>query len=119
MTLYYLATPYSKYPRGIEAAYEDAARLAGRLLKTGHVVYSPIVHSHPIATLGGIDPLNHSFWLDFDERMMRVCDAILVAQMTGWKESYGVDLEIEYFREAGKPVLYLDCRTLKISEEPA
>jgi hypothetical protein len=118
MTLYYLATVYSKYPRGIEAAFEDAARLAGRLLRTGIVVYSPIAHTHPIAIFSGIDPLDHSIWLDFDARMMRVCDAIIVAQMTGWRESYGVNHEIEFFRAAGKPVLYLDCRTLEISAEP-
>ena len=117
MTLYYLATVYSKYPPGIEAAFEDAARLAGRLLKAGHVIYSPIVHSHPIAMFSGIDPLDHSFWLDFDARMMSVCDAILVAQMTGWRESYGVNYEIEFARSYRKPVLYLNCRTLEMSAE--
>lgn len=118
MTLYYLATVYTKYPRGIEAAFEDAARLAGRLLRTGIVVYSPIAHTHPIAMLSGIDPLDHSIWLDFDARMMRAADACLVALMTGWRDSYGVNHEIEFFRAAEKPVLYLDCRTLAMSEEP-
>ncbi len=118
MTLYYLATVYSKSPRGIEAAFEDAARLAGRLLKIGIVVYSPIAHTHPIAMFSGIDPLDHSIWLDFDARMMRAADACLVATMTGWRESYGVNHEIEFFKAAGKPVLYLNCRTLEMSEEP-
>ncbi len=37
----------------------------------------------------------------------------------GWRESYGVNHEIEFFRTAGKPVFYLDCRTLEMSAEPA
>lgn len=118
MTLFYLATPYTKYADGIYAAFEDAARLAARLLRAGHVVYSPIAHTHPIATLGGIDPLDHTIWLDFDSRMMRAADAILVAQMDGWRESYGVNHEIEFFKSAGKPVFYLDCMTLEFLDAP-
>lgn len=47
--LVYLATPYSKYPRGIEAAFVDASRLAACLVRLGISVYSPIAHTHPIA----------------------------------------------------------------------
>src|SRR5436309_1862842 len=61
-TLYYLATPYSKYPRGLTAAFEDAANLAARLLQVGFRVYSPIAHTHPLAVYGKIDPLDHAIW---------------------------------------------------------
>lgn len=113
---WYIATPYSKHSAGIVAAFEDAARLTARLINAGHAVFSPIAHSHPVAILGGIDPLDHKIWLAIDEHMMRAADALLVADMDGWRESDGVAHEIAFFVSSGKPVLYLDCETLEISE---
>ncbi len=112
--LIYLATPYTKYPAGIEAAFEDAAALAGELLQYGLKVYSPITHTHPIAMHADIDPLDHTIWLPFDGAMMRKADAILVAKMLGWGGSLGIAHEIETFWNAGKPVYYLDPETLKV-----
>src|SRR3990167_1959103 len=58
----YLATPYTRYPAGIRAAFADAAKLAARLLVTGLKVYSPITHTHPLAIYGHLDPLDHAIW---------------------------------------------------------
>lgn len=110
----YLATPYSRYPDGLEAAFRDAAKLAARLLELGVRVYSPICHTHPIAIHGELDPLDHSIWLPFDEAMMEACDAIVVAMMPSWKQSKGIKYEIDYFTLEGKPVFYLEPGTLEI-----
>lgn len=104
--LYYVATPYSKYPRGNVAAFEDAAAAAGALLKRGLAVYSPIAHTHPIATLGQIDPYDHDIWLTLDRHIMDASAACIVVMMPGWRESFGVKHEIEVFESAGKPVHY-------------
>src|ERR1700733_5959030 len=93
--LVYLATPYSKYPDGIEAAYRDACALSARLLHLGIKVFSPIAHSHGIAVHGKIDPLDHNIWLPFDESVMQASHALLVAKMRSWELSYGIDKEIE------------------------
>lgn len=114
--LYYLATPYSKYKDGIEAAFAAAAELAARLLRNGVCVYSPIAHTHPIAVHGKLDPFDHSIWMPFDEHLMRVCDGLLVAKMAGWDQSYGVDFEIKWFMAAAKPVLYLHPGSLVLSD---
>lgn len=106
--LVYLATPYSKYEPGIECAFKDAAALAARLMVLGVKVYSPIAHTHPLAVYGGIDPLDHSIWLPFDEAIMAASAALVVAQMQGWRESKGVAHEIEFFTRAEKPIFYLD-----------
>jgi len=117
--LYYLATPYTKYQGGdLTAAFIAACRLTADLIAAGHNVYSPIVHCHPVAMNSGLDPLDHSLWLAVDEAMMEACDALLVAQMQGWRESYGVDQEIKFFRNARKPVFYLDCATMAIMSTP-
>lgn len=111
--LVYLATPYSRYPDGLEAAFIEAAKLAGRLLDAGVRVYSPICHTHPIAIHGEIDPLDHSIWIPFDESMMSVSDALVVAMMPSWRQSKGIRYEIDYFELEGKPIFYLEPGTLE------
>ncbi|HWL04518.1 MAG TPA: DUF1937 family protein [Xanthobacteraceae bacterium] len=113
--LCYLATPYSKYPDGLESAFKLAAHLAGHLLKAGITAYCPIAHMHPVAVHGEIDPLDHDIWLPSDEVMMARCDTLLVATMRGWRQSKGIAHEIEVFRAAGKPMLYLDPDALTIT----
>ena len=115
-SLVYLATPYSKYPTGIESAFRDASRIAARLLRCGIKVYSPIAHTHPIAIHGDVDPLDHTIWLPFDEAMMKASAAILVAKMTGWEESKGIAHELEVFRKAKKPIFYLDVDAFEFSQ---
>src|SRR5262249_57300939 len=98
---------YSRYPHGIERAFIDAAKIAARLLRAEIRVYSPIVHCHPLAVHGGIDPLDHSIWLPFNEPMLIVSDLLLVAHMDGWRESIGVGDDIKFFEEARKPIFDL------------
>ena len=111
-SLCYLATPYTKYPAGIEQAFVDAAACAARLLKAGVKVYSPIAHTHPLAIHGGLDPLDHSIWLPFDQAMMDAADALIVAHLPGWNESFGVAHEIDFFAKAGKPIVHIHPVTL-------
>jgi hypothetical protein len=114
--LIYLASPYSKYPGGTERAFEDVSALAGKLLLKGFKVYSPIALTHPIAVHGKIDPLDHSIWLPFDQAMMKVCEAILIAKMDTWEISFGISEEVKFFKAANKPVYYLDPASLKITQ---
>lgn len=113
--LVYLATPYSKYPMGIEQAFKDACALAGDLLVLGVTVYSPIAHTHPIAVHAELDPYDLNIWLPFDRAMMDAAHACVVARMPGWQESKGIAHEVEYFEQCHKPVFYLDPATLEIA----
>lgn len=106
-SFFYVASPYSKFPDGIEAAFTEISRHTARLVDAGLAVFSPIAHSHPVAIHGGLDPLDHSVWMPLDEPMMRAAHGIIVVQMEGWRESYGVGVEINAFRAAGKPVLFM------------
>jgi hypothetical protein len=112
--LVYLATPYSKYPGGIEKAFKDATKLAARLVTAGVRVYPPITLTHPLAIIGGIDPMSHEIWLPFDQAMMDASEAIIVARMESWQISKGIAHEIEYFGGAGKPVFYLNPETMEV-----
>lgn len=114
--LIYLGTPYSKYPKGLEAAFKDASALTAKLLRAGVKVYSPIAHTHPVAIYGHLDPLDHAIWLPFDRAIMDKADAMLVAEMTGWKESRGIAHEIDVFTAAQKPVYYINPDTLEVHQ---
>jgi len=113
-TLAYLATPYTKYSEGIEQAFIEACKLAGRLIQAGIHVYSPIAHSHPIAIHANIDPLDQTFWLDLDGAMLHVCRALIVAHMDGWEQSTGIAHEIEFFEQRRRAIFDLDPKTLRM-----
>jgi len=114
----YLATPYSKFEAGLHMAHIEACRLVARLLRLGIVAYSPIAYTHPIAMHGRVDPLDHELWLKFDAPQMEAAQSLLVAQLPGWDESYGIVVEIEYFKRAGKPVRFLHPGTMLVSDQP-
>lgn len=114
MSLTYLATPYTKYAKGIEWAFIDAATLAGRLLRCGVPIYCPIAHCHPLSLYAQIDPLAHSVWLPFNETMLAKADVLAVAHMPGWDQSYGVAQEVKFFEDHGKPIFDLDPVDLRM-----
>ena len=119
--LVYVATPYSKYKDGdIHGAFMQASSITADLLRQGVKCYSPIAHTHPIAIYGGINPLDHSIWLPFDQAIMDAASSLCVAMMEGWRESYGVGEEIKIFKAANKPIYYLDVdvKDFSVFDEP-
>lgn len=109
---WYLATPYTKYPHGFDAAAKEAARIAGGLLKQDIVVYSPIVHSHHVATAADIPLTGHEFWMKADAPMVAAAQGLIVAKMEGWRDSAGVEHEIQEFLKSRRPIIYLDPATI-------
>lgn len=108
MSFYYLATPYTKHPRGIDAAFKEAAEEAGRLMKErGICVFSPIAHCHPIALNANIDPLDAPFWIALNKPFMLAACGLIVSDMDGWFYSHGVQEEIKFFKDQEKPVEFL------------
>jgi hypothetical protein len=90
------------------AAWLDACAVAAHLARQGRPAYSPIVYTHPIAIHGGIDPLDHDFWLKFDAPMMEAADSLIVVKMDGWEQSAGIAKEIVAFERMGKPIEYME-----------
>jgi hypothetical protein len=96
--LYYLASPYSKYPAGREAAFKDISAIAGKMIAEGYKIFSPIAHSHPVAEHGKLDALSHDLWLGLDVAFLKRCEGMIVAKMEGWDVSYGVNWEIDWWK---------------------
>ena len=105
--IFYLASPYTKYGQGTEAAFEEACKAAGELMQRGMFVFSPIAHSHPIAVHAKIDKTDRSFWMPLSLAILFECDQLLVLKMPGWQESVGIIQEIRYAEKLGKPISYL------------
>jgi hypothetical protein len=110
-TYWYIATPYSKYPAGHEAAYIAACRLTAELRKLRVPCYSPIAESHGIALYGDINPTDHQFWVDADKPMLDAASGLLVIKMESWEVSKGIQHEIEEHAKAGKPIIEWDPAT--------
>jgi len=110
--LIYLASPYRLYPRGPEMAFIDVCRLSSRLIDMGIGIYSPIAHCHAIAHHGKMDPYNSDFWVKFHQTFIIKSDALLVAEMDSWDQSYGVAEEISIFHAANKPRFHINPETL-------
>lgn len=106
---WYLATPYSKYSKGLEEAFKLACRFAAKVIREGKKIYSPIAHTHPIAIHGGMDPYDHSIWIPVDKPFMAAAYGLIVVMAEGWDESKGIAIEIEEFKKANKPIVYMEC----------
>lgn len=108
MKFVYLATPYSKYPDGLDAAFEMACKAAGILIRAGVPTFCPIAHSHPIAKLAEIDPFSHDIWLPADAPLMANASALVVYKAETWEQSFGIQEERKAFKAAGKPEYLVD-----------
>lgn len=106
--LWYLATPYSKYPGGTDLAFKHALRIAAHFIDAGVPIFSPIAHSHPISEHTEADALDHHVWLGQDEVFMGLCCGMIAVEMTGWMDSYGMEHECQFFRAIRKPVYRFD-----------
>jgi hypothetical protein len=112
----YLASPYSvKQNIGSHQAklirnrrYKQVCQKAAELMLAGETVFCPIAHSHPIETIGFNGVIKDgNFWLQQDFPILAQASKLLVYQMNGWQESYGVKLEIEFALANSIPVEYL------------
>lgn len=112
MTFYYLATPYSKYPWGLEEAYRMACRQAALLAKVGVPVFSPIAHGHGLSMHGKVPALDHDLWMRLDEPFMAAAHGLIVVMAPTWEESRGLTVEVARFDGDGKPVIYMDLNTV-------
>jgi hypothetical protein len=104
MSYFYLATPYSKYPGGVEAAYRLACEQTALLLAARIPTFSPIAHTHGVAIHGNLDPLDHSIWMDADYPMMDAAMGLIFLKAESWEQSVGMNIELNRFIDAAKPI---------------
>lgn len=103
---WYLATPYSKHPRGRDIAHAEACDAAAMCFRAGVLVFCPIAHTHVIATRGDL-PGVFDQWAEFDEVMIQASVGMIIVMLDGWDESAGIAAELILCKKLDKPVLYM------------
>lgn len=105
--MYYFASPYTKHPKGIARAFRNAAKNAALLTDINVVVFSPIVHFHPMSIEGDLPARDALYWYKRCRPFMEVCDGLIVLMDESWENSDGVNEEIRYFEDKNFPVIYM------------
>lgn len=102
LPLIYLAGPYSVNPRKM---YVLHAHHCADLLNKGHMVYSPIVHCHPLVDLFGVSPTYD--WRAHNFNTLIRCDELHVIDTTDLASSVGTQNEISIAKENNIPITYI------------
>jgi len=103
----YLAIPYSFNP---ELSFRIANKVAAGLMADGHLVFSPISHSHPIADhLPEELRTNSNWWMKHDLPMIDWADKVHVVCIGEngselIEQSKGVCMELIHAKETKKPI---------------
>lgn len=115
----YLAAPYSHPDEDIRIArYNEISSMTVKIMmEDGDHVFSPITYAHPLAVKFGLSG-GWDFWQSFDMEFIRRCDAVAVYMLKGWRESVGVNAEIQFAKEIGKPIWYLSHLGHRFSYDP-
>ena len=104
----YLACPYSHRLKRVRVArFRAVTRAAGRLMARGLHVFSPISHTHPIATAVGL-PLGWDYWQAYDTEILAACDTLAILTLDGWEGSAGIRGECNIARGLGLRIVRVD-----------
>lgn len=118
MSYIYLASPYTSPDREVmESRYKQIMLVVREFLLNGQVVYSPILHCHPIAVEYGL-PRDFNFWQAFDHAMIRAASFVMIIQLEGWEDSIGIKNEVDFARSISKPVVMYNPITKETSYAP-
>jgi hypothetical protein len=109
MRLIYLANPYHSEDSNImDRRHNFLMDVLARLshIENDLVFYSPIAHWHETAKHHEL-PTDFHYWREKDFYMIRKSHSVWVVPFDGWRESFGVQQELEYAEDIGRPVMYL------------
>lgn len=120
--LIYLASPYSSDRSDIiERRVRNVQTATAKLIQQGNLIFSPIVHSHPICDQVTFSPLNTaeamSGWTQYDHDFIDHCDEVWVLMIDGYDTSRGVSDEIAYAYANNIPVRFVSFPELVISAQ--
>ena len=115
MRMIYLAAPYTNHtPENRQLFFEIQCKITADLFNQGLYVFAPLIMAHPVASRHNLPP-EWEFWKEFDERLLCVCTDLWVIMFPGWKQSTGVQAEVEYATKHNIPVRYVSLKDVGIS----
>ena len=99
----YLASPYTHPdPAVMEERFDKVVAVAAQLINRGHIIYSPIMHFHPIAVRHEL-PREFAFWKEVNLQILKRCDELWILDLIGTYESHGVMAERMFAQTQGIP----------------
>jgi hypothetical protein len=104
--LVYLASPYSKFPAGLDTAHREVCIIAGKLFYLGVNVFCPIAHNHEIVKLVKM-PVDFDRWKSYNELMLKRSDILAIAMLDTWDESEGVEGEMDKANAMSMPTYFI------------
>ncbi len=116
----YLAAPFSTGLPPCDSIEERQAAMQERanaiakrtaeLMELGEPVYSPISHGCAIEQFLRPDlRASHGFWMQHCYQMLEHARGLTVLMLPGWKGSEGVQKEINFARQRGIPITYMEA----------
>lgn len=110
MEYIYLASPYSHHEESVrEERFRAACKKASEYISNGIAVFCPIAHTHHIADhMDESARMDFELWMEADLPLVHHAKEVHVLRLEGWEHSRGIRREIEYARERGIPVVYID-----------
>ena len=105
--LYYLASPYTHTNKKTRELRFNKVTKASiwLLLKKNIVSFSPIAYNHPMVKYEL--PTDWAFWKKYDTNFLQHSDGLIVFTLDGWKDSIGVQAEINIAKKLKLPIFYL------------
>jgi nucleoside 2-deoxyribosyltransferase len=107
----YLAIPYTFNP---DKSFQIANKVTASLMSAGHVVFSPISHSHPVADhLPDELRTDSHWWMTQDIPFVDWADSVHVVCIGEYgsdliEQSKGVQMELKRARETNKPITIIE-----------
>jgi hypothetical protein len=110
----YLACPHH-HPDSKVMEYRQmkATQIAAALIREGVVIFSPLSHCQNMLNL----PWSWEFWEHQDRPFVEMSERLLVLCLPGWKQSKGVQKEIELAKMMSIPIMYLNKEGVPCSFE--
>lgn len=100
----YLASPFSSPDKSIETSrYILTKEYVQRRLLRGIVLFSPIVYFYPLAHSLDL-PKHFEFWKRINIEYLRRADSVEALCLPGWKESVGMQFELQLAADLNLPV---------------
>ena len=104
----YLGCPYTHENVHVRAhRFKKVSKYAAEIMAQGHLVFSPISHSHQICVEADL-PIDFEFWQELDNSFLEWCTVMMVLKLPGWEESKGLEAEIKIAEFMGKEVIYVE-----------
>lgn len=83
-------------------------------MQQGYHIFSPIAHNYVIAKAVGLD-MGWAKWGEYDTKFLTACGQLWIGTLEGWRESVGVNHEIEIMQRQKKPIWLVDEYSLRLT----